>query len=199
MKKLSIVILALVLSYGFTSCTNRTENKDSVEHAEDMNEMKDSANSPMAVDDADTKFAVEAADEGLMEVEMGNLAQQKATHQRVKDFAAMMVRDHSKANDQLKTLAASKNITVPATMGEEKMKMVNDMREKSGTEFDREYIDHMVEHHKDDIDKFEKMANDGKDGDLKSFASLQLPTLRAHLDSARAVQTMLKDRNSARK
>jgi putative membrane protein len=180
-----------MMTWGFYACSN--SNKDAVEHAEDMNDMKDSSNAPMPIDDDDANFAVKAADGGMMEVELGNLAQQKATNQRVKDFGAMMVRDHSKANEQLRSLATSKNISLPATMGDDKMKMVNDMREKNGMDFDKDYIDHMVSDHKDDIDMFTKMADKGKDDGLKSFASTMLPTLRAHLDSAQYIQEMLKN------
>jgi putative membrane protein len=193
MKKLSLALLVLFTTWGFTACSNRTDNKDSVERANDMNDMKDSSDAPMPIDDDDAKFAVNAADGGMMEVELGNLAQQKATSQRVKDFGAMMVRDHSKANDQLRALASAKNISVPSSVSEDKMKMINDLREKNGMDFDRDYIDHMVSDHKDDVDMFEKMANNGKDDGLRSFASTTLATLRAHLDSARTIQDMLKN------
>lgn len=195
MKKLSFALSVIILNWGFSACTNRTDNKDSVEQAKDMNDMKDSSNAPMPIDDGDAKFAVKAADGGLMEVELGNLAQQKATNQRVKDFGAMMVRDHSKVNDNLRSMATARNISIPATMGEDKMKMVNDLREKNGADFDREYIDHMVSDHKDDVSLFEDMANNGKDEGLRSFASTTLPILRAHLDSAQNIQNMMKNNN----
>jgi putative membrane protein len=193
-KNWSLALIVLFMTWGFYACSNRTDNKDSVERANDMNDMKDSSNAPIPIDDGDAKFAVDAADGGLMEVELGNLAQQKATTQRVKDFGAMMVRDHSKANDQLHALATAKNISVPSSVSEDKMKMINNLREKNGMDFDREYIDHMVSDHKDDIDMFEKMADKGKDDGLRSFASTTLATLRAHLDSAQNIQTMLKNR-----
>ena len=63
----------------------------------------------------DANFYRDAAEGGMAEVQMGSLAQQKAQSQSVKDFGAQMVKDHSAANKKLKTLALSKNITLPVS------------------------------------------------------------------------------------
>lgn len=157
---------------------------DSVEQANDANDMKDSANAPMAMDESDTQFMVEAANDGMMEVECGQQATTKATDQRVKDYAAMMVRDHSKANDELKALAAAKNVTLPTTIGEDKREHLNDMAKKSGRDYDKAYIDMMVDDHGKVISNFEKCAENGKDADLRAWASTTLMTLRMHKDAA---------------
>jgi putative membrane protein len=146
----------------------------------------------MPVSEADSKFAVEAASGGMTEVQLGELAQQKASSQRVKDFGAMMVRDHTKANDELKSLAGMKNITLPPAPGEDHMDHIKDLSKKSGKEFDRAYMKMMVDDHQEDIKAFEKSSNDANDADIKAFASKTLPTLRMHLDSAKAVNDALK-------
>lgn len=193
MKKISLFLLVTLSVFTFGSCSN-SNNKDSVEHAEDMNEKKDSSNAVGAMDENDAEFMVEAANGGMMEVELGNLAQEKASNPAVKNFGAMMVRDHSKANEELKTLAAMKNVTLPSTVGEATQKHITDMREKSAKDFDKDYIDMMVNDHKDDISKFENIADKGKDAELRAWASTTLMTLRMHLDSANYVQNMMKDR-----
>jgi len=133
-----------------------------------------------------------------MEVQLGDAAQQLAAGSRVKEFGNMMVRDHSKANDELKTLAVSKNITLPDSVGEEHKKHIDDLKKKKGVDFDKAYINMMVDDHKEDIDMFEKAANNLKDADLKAFAARTLPTLRAHLDSAQTIQeTMKKQMNNS--
>lgn len=139
-------------------------------------------------DKEDESFVKEAASGGLMEVELGKLAEQNAENPRVKKFGAMMVKDHSKANDELKSIATSKNINVPANMEDKNMDKVEDLRKKQGAEFDKDYMDLMVDDHEKDIDKFKKQAEDGKDPEIKAFASKTISVLMMHLDSAKAVR-----------
>lgn len=131
---------------------------------------------------------MEAAAGGMAEVEMGNLAQQQATNQRVKDFGAMMVRDHSKANDELKSLASSRGITVPSALPASKQKMLDNMKKMTGKSFDQHYVSMMVEDHVKDVAKFKKQSTSGKDDQLKTWAGKTLPTLQTHLDSIQAIK-----------
>jgi putative membrane protein len=141
----------------------------------------------------DNDFVKEAANGGMMEVSLGKYAQQTAMNPRVKEFGAMMERDHSKANDDLRALATSKSITLPQNMDDDKMiKKVDDLKLKKGADFDKAYIDAMVDDHKEDIDKFKKQSTDGADADIKAFASEKLTVLQAHLDSAMSIQRALK-------
>jgi len=132
-------------------------------------------------------FAEEAATGGLMEVELGKVAQQNATNPRVKDFGAMMEKDHSDANDQLKTLAQQKNIMLPTAPTDKQQKEIDNLSKKTGKDFDKAYMSMMLDDHKKDIKKFEKAGKDLKDDDVKSFAMKTLPTLQKHLDSAKAI------------
>jgi putative membrane protein len=198
MKKLSFVAIACIAVFSFQSCGDNSSN-DAVESANESNEVKqDSAQNSDAnqaaapVSEEDSKFAVSAASGGMTEVQLGELAQQKASSQRVKDFGAMMVRDHTKANDELKSLAGMKNITLPPAPGEDHMDHIKDLSKKSGKEFDRDYMKMMVDDHQKDISEFEKCSNNAADPDLKAFASKTLPILRMHLDSAKAVNDALK-------
>jgi len=198
MKKISLIIASCVAFGAFQSCGDNQSN-DAIESANESNEVRqDSAEnaagdaSAVPVSEEESKIAVEAASGGMMEVQLGELAQQRASNQRVKDFGAMMVRDHSKANDELKSLAGMKNITLPPAPGEDHMDHIKKLTAKSGNEFDRDYMKMMVDDHQEDIDKFEKLANDGKDADLRAFANKTLPVLRTHLDSAKAIHQALK-------
>ena len=128
-----------------------------------------------------------------MEVELGRLAATKATSPEVKKFAQMMVDDHSKANDELKALAQQKNISLPASLSEEKQKKLTDFNEKKAEDFDKDYIDFMVEDHEDDIEEFEEQAKNGKDAELKTWASGKVATLRHHLEMAKSTQEILKN------
>ena len=140
----------------------------------------------------DQNFIKEAASGGLMEVEMGKYAQQHAKNARVKNFGAMMVRDHTKANEELKSIAARKNISMPTTMEDKNSNMMSDIQKKSGIDFDKEYIKEMVDDHEKDIDKFKKHAEKGVDPDLKAFASKTLPILLMHQDSAKKIHDAIK-------
>jgi putative membrane protein len=173
------------------ACNNgaQSNNQDSVDSAKNMN---DTSATAMMVDEMDSKFAVNAADIGMAEVEMGKTAEQKAMNAKIKSFASMMVMDHTQANEELKSAAAAKNITLPAAIGEDHQEHLTKLSQKTGRDFDKEYIDMMVDGHKKAIDLFEKEASDGKDADLKTWAANKLPTLRQHLDSAKAIRDMIK-------
>ena len=197
MKKVSFAAAVCLAIFSFQSCGDAGSG-DAVESANESNEVKQdsaektSGEATAPVSEEDSKFAVMAASGGMMEVQLGELAQQKAASQRVKDFGAMMVRDHTKANDELKNLAGMKNITVPPAPGEDHMDQITNLSKKSGREFDREYMKMMVDDHQEDIDEFEKCSNNSKDADLKAFAAKTLPVLRTHLDSAKAINDALK-------
>jgi putative membrane protein len=171
----------------FASCDNNSQN-DTEENAMEQNEEKhDDTNL-----ENDAEFAVKAASGGMMEVELGKLAVNKAVTPEVKNFGQSMIDDHSAANAELKGVAASKNITLPAGPGEDKQDEIDKLNTKTGLDFDKDYIDFMVKDHKDDIDEFEKEASNGKDADLKNWASGKVPVLRHHLEMAEAIQEGLK-------
>jgi putative membrane protein len=135
-------------------------------------------------------FMHEAAESGMAEVEMGRLAAKKAQNAEVKKFGQMMVTDHSKANEELKGIATKKNIALPADAASHKSDM--DMLNKAaGADFDRSYVDMMVDEHMKDVEAFQKQAEGSTDPDVKAFAAKTLPTLKKHLDTIRAIQSKM--------
>lgn len=140
------------------------------------------------VDAADRSFMRKAARGGMLEVELGKVAQQKAMNDQVKQFGARMEQDHSKANGELKQIAANKGVDLPAAPNKKEQKEMDKLKNMSGAEFDRAYMKHMVADHKKDIAAFEREAKDGRDADVKSFAEKTLPTLRQHLEMAQQAQ-----------
>ncbi|SOD81970.1 DUF4142 domain-containing protein [Spirosoma fluviale] len=187
MKKISLVVLLAISTLSFQACSEKKkESEDSVENAENANEAKEDAGTGQT--EESSEFAVKAANGGMMEVELGRLAQEKAQSQDVKDFGAMMVADHSKANDELKTIATTHNITLPTTLGEDEQKHVNDLAKLTGAEFDKKYVSMMVDDHKEDIDLFKEAADDEKANPaIKEFATKTLPTLQKHMDRINAI------------
>jgi putative membrane protein len=140
----------------------------------------------------DAAFLVNAANGGMLEVELGQLAQQNAKSAKVKEFGSMMVSDHGKGGEKLKALAASKNVMLPATLSNDGQKEKDDLQKKTGSDFDKSYIDLMVDDHKKDIKEFEKEAKDGNDSDIKAFANNTLLMLRMHLVHAENLHKMTK-------
>ncbi len=135
----------------------------------------------------DQKFIKEAAMGGLYEVQAGQLAAQKATSADVKQMAQHIVTDHTKANDQLKSLAQSKGVTdLPTQLDSKHQRKLDQLSKLSGAEFDKAYSKMMVSDHKEDIKAFQKEAEHGNDADLKQFASSALPTLNQHLSMAQS-------------
>jgi putative membrane protein len=137
-------------------------------------------------------FWTEAAIGGMAEVELGRLASTKAQNAEVKRFGQMMVTDHTKANEELTALATKKNISLPTALDAEHQSTIQRLEGKTGTEFDRAYVDDMVEDHEADVQAFEKQSMDDSDPDAKAFAAKTLPTLRKHLEEIRAIQSRLK-------
>lgn len=204
MKKLSVLFLAGATAFAMQACNSSTKT-NSTEVAQDSNSAKDTsgmmsskdttaktAGGVMKVDKDDADFAVEAANGGMAEVALGQLAQQKGMSQDVKDFGAKMVKDHTKANNEMKAVAKEKNITLPATVGKDEQKTMDDLSKKSGKDFDKAYVKLMVEDHDKDVKMFEKEAKDGKDAAVKSFAATTLPVLKMHQSMIKGIDQKMK-------
>jgi putative membrane protein len=131
-----------------------------------------------------TKFATNAAQGGLAEVEMGRLATQRAGEASVREFGARMVADHSRANAELKSIAAKKGIQLPADMSSEQKSEMEKLSKMSGAEFDKEYMSAMLKDHETDVKDFETQSKEGNDAEIKAFAGKTLPTLQQHLQMA---------------
>jgi len=194
MKKLSTGFLSIICLALFASCgDDKSENvetttKDSsaVVNTDTSTNTTQSTVSDQMVDQDTKDFVMKAASGGMMEVELGKVAQEKAHSKRVKDYADMIVADHSKANDDLKSIAGTK-VSMPAAMMPDQQKHLDMMKNKSGADFDKAYINMMIEDHKKDIAEFKKASQDLKDAGIKGFATNALPVLQKHLDSAQAI------------
>jgi len=188
------LILGSLLTFA-VSCGNN--QNDSTDAAKEQNEQKRDSNTATGTALADStksdqNFLVEAASGGLMEVELGRVAQTNASSAKVKEFGQRMVTDHTKANDELKAVAASKNITIPTTPGEDQQKHIDELKGKKGADFDKAYMSMMVDDHNEDVSAFDKEANNGNDPDIKAFAAKTLPVLKEHLQMAKTTNDGLK-------
>lgn len=192
MKKLSYLFMIALGVYALQGCGG-SKTASATDSAVTT---KDSSSTTMAKDNskgnADTAFATKAANGGMAEVALGKLAQQKGMNARVKDFGAMMVTDHSKANDELMAIAKSKNIMLPTTVDADHQKKMEDLSKMSGKDFDKAYVDAMIDGHKKTLDLMQDEAKNGKDADLKAFAAKTAPVVQTHLDAINKIHDSMK-------
>lgn len=185
--------LLLLSAFFVWSCGNNADNEtdddtSSLNNNIDTSSINNTAGAAAPLNEADRMFVMDAAMANTMEVESANIAQQNASSQRVKDYAAMMLRDHTAAGNELKSLASSRNVMVADTVSSEMRNHMEEMKKMKGKAFDNHYMKMMVDDHQKTISKFENASNTAADPDLKNWATQKLPTLRAHLDSAKAIQ-----------
>jgi putative membrane protein len=141
---------------------------------------------------ADAAFVRQAAEGGMMEVAKGKIAAQKGSHEGVKQFGQRMADDHTKANDELKSIAGGKNITLPDETPKPLMQAAVAKLEKlAGAAFDRAYVDDQIRDHDKTIALFEREAKSGKDAEIKAFAEKTLPTLKEHRTMVQELKTKL--------
>jgi putative membrane protein len=193
MKKLNLIVMIAVSGLMFQACNNT--KKDSTASADSVNKVKDTTtngSTGIAVTADDSKFAVAAANGGMTEIALSKLAAAKTASATIKDFANMMVMDHSKAGDELKAIAKVKNITLPDSINADSKKAVDEMSKKTGHDFDKAYVNKMVDDHKATVSMFEDESKKVKDADLKSFVDKTLPTIKGHLNNINSIKSTMK-------
>jgi putative membrane protein len=137
---------------------------------------------------ADTNFILAAAQGGMTEVKLGELASTNAMRDDIKAFGHMMVRDHTAINDDLKALAAQKGVTLPDSLDAMHQEMVDKMAALSGSGFDDAYIKGMIKAHKKDAKAFKAESAATQDADIKSFLDKSIPVVEAHLQHIKTMQ-----------
>ncbi|OUL35846.1 hypothetical protein BV372_09655 [Nostoc sp. T09] len=188
----SLLAIALSLATGYSSTAQQGQNTSQVPSAKV--EPVQTAESPSpnpseqpTLSSADQQFVTEAAQGGLAEVQLGQLASQRGASNAVKQFGQRMVQDHSQANNQLQQLATQKGMTLPTGIGNEREKVRQQLSKLSGTSFDRQYMNHMVQDRVKDVSLYQRQAQQGQNPDLKAFAAQTLPILQQHLQQARSI------------
>lgn len=190
MKKTNMILF--VFAFILLACNNTNETTESTNTSTNTNTATDAvtstSNTGVVTDEKSREFMTKVTDAGMAEVQLAKMAQQKATIDAVKNFAAMLERDHTAVGDQVKTFAGQRNVSLPTAPSADKQKMINDIEKMSGKAFDKDFISMMVKNHNDGISLFEDTKANASDVDIKNFADRTLPTLRMHLDSAKAIQ-----------
>lgn len=141
---------------------------------------------------SDSEFVLAAADGGMLEARLGELALTKALSPEVKSFAQAMVADHGKANEELKILASKSNISIPETLSASSQEKYDAIAEKDGEDFDRAYAELMVADHKQTIENFYAEANKGSESEITDWAEAKVPILEQHLTMAKQMYDVVK-------
>ncbi|BAY79523.1 outer membrane protein (plasmid) [Nostoc linckia NIES-25] len=190
-----LAAIALSLATGCTPTSPHDQNTTSEvppARTEPVQATESPSPSPTApgqnnLSSSDRQFINEAAQDGLAEVQLGQLASERAASNSVKQFGQRMVQDHTQVNNQLQQLATQNGVTLPKTLNNENQQLSQRLSKLSGAQFDREYINHMVQAHQKDVAAFENQAQQGQDTDVKAFAAQTLPALQEHLQEARSI------------
>jgi putative membrane protein len=140
---------------------------------------------------ADSNFLMKAAEGNMAEVQLGQLAKDKATNSSVKDFAQRMIDDHGRTLTEIKKMAGDKAVTLPDKLSAKDTATKDRLSKLSGAQFDRAYITDMVSDHRTDVKEFEQHAKTGTDPDVKAFAGKTLPVLQEHLRMAESIHSEL--------
>ena len=194
MKKRSILSKMLLgaavmsMTLGMTSCKDDKET-DPAEVAEEQNEQKFDDTNEAKEEDSD--YLVFAADVNMKEIQMGKLAQQKSTNAEVRSYAEMMINDHTKALENLKKTAEAKNISLPTALSEDAQEAYDDLNDENEDDFDKKYVNMMVDGHEKTIKKMEKASEKANDEEIRMWAADMLPTLRTHHSEAERLEDAL--------
>lgn len=167
-----------IVIIGLASCTS-TKPEDTKKVAEVKNEEKFDNNKNK---EKDAQFLVDAAEINREEVSLAQLAQQKGKMTHITELSKMMEKEHAKSLSELTVLAKAKGISLPTAITEDSQEDYKKLNEKTGHDFEKMYCEIVVRKHKSAINLFEKASTDSNDADIKAWAALTLPALRAHLD-----------------
>ncbi|UYZ58540.1 DUF4142 domain-containing protein [Hymenobacter latericus] len=182
--------LPLCLLGSLLACNSG--NRDPVADAKFQNEQRIGNEDITKRQEQDAEFLVEAATNGLLEVELSKLAQSKATRPEVRNLAQQLMRGHTGINASLRSLAGQKNLAVPDALGGDQQDVYKELAGLTGAEFDRQYVEEIVDAHNNAEDAFEDMADEAYDGDIRAFAAKYAPVLEEHRKQAEQVEDLLK-------
>lgn len=146
------------------------------------------------VDKPDEDFMKHAAQGGLAEIQLAQLAESKASSAAVKSFAARMIKDHSANADLLTSLASSQHVNLPTSVDQQQAQEKAKLSSLSGKQFDQAYMDFMVQSHTKTVNQFRNEAATAQDPTVKQYAAGSLPVLESHLNEAKQIDQQIKGR-----
>jgi putative membrane protein len=188
----NILAAVIVTAAAFALLGNLSLAEQENMNGQSMNRNSGSMQMAMTVNSQDRRFMREAAEGGMAEVMMGQLAIQRTTSDEVRRYAQQMVDDHTRANAELMRIAQSKGMTLPTGPSSRQRSMMTRMQAMNGADFDRMYIREAgVNAHRTMERLFQREIERGSDADVKGFASATLPAVQMHLQMAQQMMGMM--------
>jgi putative membrane protein len=184
MKRWTQAVLGVSLAVSVVACAGDNANENTA--ARDTGGAVGTAGAG-----ADRDFIQDQLEDGQAEVNLGKIASERATHPQVKEFAQMMVQDHQKAGEELRQTASAANVTPSAEADDEHKDIQEELSKLTGNEFDRRYIQVMIDEHQEAVNELEG-KQDAENMQVRQWASKTLPTVRQHLERARQIEDSLK-------
>lgn len=184
MKKIVYFIICVAAAFTFQSCHSSSQSAKIMEDT--------TATGGIAIDSTDTKFVTTVTGGGLDEIAMARLALVKSTNIAVKNFALMMIDDHTAINTDLAVIANEKSIPLPTEVGKEHVQKAAELNKLGEEQFDKAYVAMMTEGHKKMMDLMNHEAKFGKDDDIKQFAVKTAPIIIRHYNSIKNVNDSMK-------
>jgi putative membrane protein len=188
MKKNFPAIALAFSALAFAAC-NDTKTSESTTDTSTVSQV---TTDTMGASKTSNEFVTVTAQNGMAEVEMGKQAQSNGGSQDVKDFGKTLETDHGNANAALTAVANEENIQLPTAMTDDHQKHLSEMGAMKGKDYDKHFIDMMIDSHGKSIERFKDAAANNANAKVKDFAAKTLPTLEAHLAKAKAIKSKMK-------
>lgn len=188
------LVVLLVLGLMIVGCTST--NKASTPDTSAQANSGAAASSPST--SADQDFVTKVAQGNSAEIALGQIVAGKTKNPAVKQFAQMMVKDHTTALNQLQELAQSKNLNFNDDLPDDAQSLQTKLSNDIGTQLDKDYMDIMLEDHQKDVEEFTDQSQKAKDPDLKQWVINTLPILRKHLEKAQQIDARLNQGKATR-
>jgi len=185
LKYLNHGVIAAVAVWGATSAFAAEQSTDSATTSSTLTGQSTSGSQSSSFNRKEQSFLKEAAEGGQAEVEMGQMAAEKAQNAEVKRLGQRLVQDHTKANQELMQIAQKSGVMLPTESTHKENHMTQQLQDKTGAEFDKAFAQHALTDHEKDIRKYQSALQDAKDPEVKAFIQKSLPILRQHLEMAR--------------
>lgn len=185
--KLLKYFVCIALGFSLLSCKEEgKKEEDSKDVAEKFNDAKFDKSK-------EAEFLVTASGYCYEEIELARLAQSNGTTPNIKEMGKTMEKDHAAFLEEIKKIAETKKITIPSEITADGQKERKKLADETGTDFDRDYCEAVVENHKKQIKKYMNAMEDCEDIEVKNYANKTLPTLRDHLDHAMSCTESFKE------
>lgn len=176
-----------------SACSSNGGGNDAVDAANAENRDKISAADVTEKQEADANFLVKATSNALLAVELGKLAQARATTPTVRAYGTRLVQNRLELLGALRTLAAAKQLTIPSALGGDEQAAYHEVSTTTGSQLDKKVMELIVKVQGQDEDAFDDMKDDAYDGDIRGFAAKYHPPVQEELAGAEEVADVIED------